>query len=68
MTTTQNIALSGSYTAHYTQAAYGTHGRRVRAMCGQSTTKNYLRVVDPANVDETLAHPIVKKCGKCFGV
>lgn len=63
-----NIATSGTYMIHKTEAEFGTTPKRVKPICGQSVSRSYLSVVAADNEEAMFASPITKTCKKCFNV
>ena len=61
-----NLATSGTYMIHQTEAEYGTSPKNVKPVCGQSVSRSYLTVVKPGNEEATISHKITKLCKKCF--
>jgi len=67
------IAKSGTYKIHRTNAKYGTLPKNVKPVCGQSVSRSYLSVINPATEAEWLADAadpgkIPTLCKKCFDV
>lgn len=62
-----NIATSGTYMIHKTEAEFGTTPKRVKPLCGQSTSRSYLNVVAQGSEEAMFASPVTKQCKKCFG-
>lgn len=62
-----NIATSGTYMIHKTEAVFGTTPKRVKPICGQSTSRSYLTVVAADNEAAMIASAATKQCRKCFG-